>query len=510
MEEAKTPETSKRNFSFLTPSKSSSQRLSLKVKKPYTEFEKILVIASYTQSYVNDLKLNKVINVGGYNCAILTNSNEIYRIRKIRNEHEIKQINRALAILTHFNEPDNLFALGPAVLRLNFNMPGQFITELPDNVKYSIKDSNCESRIVSYDKDEKLLYFEQIMQYVNSGDLFSYVTKKRSIQFDEIIFIIIWFVMVAQKLFGFQHKDLKLENILIQEHQKTKDFTFVLDDKIKFNIYTKFVPIIIDYDQASFSNSETHTHISFYTDDCTPPDVFISFLINNEEEENQQPNLGFDWWSVGIICLTCWVGGSVIEYIRDGLSKQNIINRFALDITGYTEIKRLRNEKKDVVDLCEGMLIGTFIQLLCLEIPDESIKNNLYAIYRAKKQQKEKVDILFEQLIQYKYSDNFIKLGEILSKGLNYAKYELIGRLLNYEPTQRFINKDQLENLSFFKTFVPSKKEPKIFTFNEKNERKRYDDVESNICVNCQAPAIWPSVVNSKIYCGNECREKRK
>lgn len=91
--------------------------------------------------------------------------------------------------------------------------------------------------------------------------------------FVSIIFEIIYALYLARNIYSFSHNDLHANNILLRELDDYTERFYTLKDK-KFELSTKYVPVIIDYDNATLNRieSSTDTH-NLYS-------IFIALLNN--------------------------------------------------------------------------------------------------------------------------------------------------------------------------------------------------------------------------------------
>lgn len=286
----------------------------------------------------NDLV--KILGVGGFNCAILTSRNHVYRVRMITHKHQVPMVVRGNNILKHLNEQQS--HLGPGVLKLFGS--GQFVKSLSDSTYAFLNkepDSECKEKLIDNFEEDYYYYYEQMIEYINGSDLDTYIGKKNIPNTKEMSFMLIWFLQACQSLFQFQHRDIKPANILIKKLQAKKKFTFV-KDKVVYELETRYVPYLVDFDQATFSNSALQKEHQYWTLAYVPPELLIDKKMNL---------FAYDWWSLGLTLLEMWINqGKIVSdimekaFIKEGVLFKNSKNRIKMILIAGCIQALIRND----------------------------------------------------------------------------------------------------------------------------------------------------------------------
>jgi serine/threonine protein kinase len=245
-------------------------------------------------------KLKKFVGAGGFNCAILIDQNEVYRVRVIRSLHHQKMSQRGYNVLKHFEQ--NEFHLGPGII--HSIRPGQYTAVLSDDMYRFLNgdpDSKCSELLINTFNPDTDFYFEQILEYIPGGSLDDLISDDTLYFLPddlEIAFMLIWFMEAAQRLFQFQHRDIKPANILMRKLPIEQVFHFRYEREM-FQIKTQYVPYLIDYDQVTFYNSELQFYPQIWTKLYAPPELLAGV--------DSVALFEYDIYSMGVTILSLWL-----------------------------------------------------------------------------------------------------------------------------------------------------------------------------------------------------------
>jgi len=180
------------------------------------------------------------------------------------------------------------------------------------------------------DMEENNRFALQHIEFINGG-IFDYSSMKKAKVWEKefVAFSLVWFFTMASQLFGFRHRDLKADNIMLRITKDTQWFTFNLNNEYFFHLKSRVVPVVIDYDFASVQQTEsvedryaranpgyrpfeanlfmlyklygTKAPLELYQRDISPD------FYQNETTDTLEPweihQSGYDWWALGISLL---------------------------------------------------------------------------------------------------------------------------------------------------------------------------------------------------------------
>ena len=164
------------------------------------------------------------------------------------------------------------------------------------------------TKILETFEDEKFYFI--IMEYINGGNLFSYVKKRRKLSEKVAKFLFKQIILGIKHIHSqlIVHRDIKLENILIDMNNTVKICDFGIG-------------IIL-----SSENQVLHGHCG------TPMYIAPEIILSNKE-------IGYQGFPVDI-----WSAGIALYIMLSGKLPFNIDNDFQDDFDGYNNIKE-KNEK---------------------------------------------------------------------------------------------------------------------------------------------------------------------
>jgi serine/threonine protein kinase len=127
-----------------------------------------------------------------------------------------------------------------------------------------------------------------------------------SVERDFCAFALIWFLAVAQKRFGLRHRDIKESNVCFRVRTVLSPLTFVLGNTVfTFPPSVRYVPVVIDYDFATVSdslNDEDRNVLGTYS--SAPPEAILRELTGKKLPVNPLEGNAYDWWSIGIMIMS--------------------------------------------------------------------------------------------------------------------------------------------------------------------------------------------------------------
>lgn len=108
------------------------------------------------------------------------------------------------------------------------------------------------------------------------------------------LFFLLWFMSYTSSEFGFIHKDLKENNLLIRRYPFNTLFKFKLGDKT-FKIKTDRIPVVMDFDLGSTTLDKSQQTIG--TSNYAPVETILGLLCGFEKKLN---DFSYDFWSLGM------------------------------------------------------------------------------------------------------------------------------------------------------------------------------------------------------------------
>lgn len=304
-------------------------------------------------------ELKGKLGAGTYNCAHLVHdadgNRQVLRVGflpdlkdDLNSVKHNKMITRGLEMVHAFQSYKSL--LGPSLLQEASKYRIIKESELQDYVYGSLCDEMMNGKVAgvrNYQKqqqqqqeDNSTTTYEnhfalQHLEYL-AGGMFTYEAQLATQMVEQnsylfMVFSLIWFLVMAQKSFSFRHRDLKADNIIMrkindeQNPKRTKLFAFELRVKPQeawyFHFESKAVPVIIDFDFATTTETEDirdkQVMGTAYT---APPDVILRRLCAMHKFEGYriaQYEQGYDWWSLGICLLESILPGVIMFFRKE-------------------------------------------------------------------------------------------------------------------------------------------------------------------------------------------------
>jgi hypothetical protein len=253
-----------------------------------------------------------VLGEGSFNCVLRAGKMAVRMHASVSAEAD-RMVMRADAMLQVFNETRN--ALGPCVLRLIER--GQWLDPREVEHIYHLSALALGGASVCRDlRETSNNIYVQRVELAQLGDFESAIKRHRYAP-DEVVafaFCIVWFMSAAQTLFGFQHRDLKGGNLLMQELNRPARYRFRLGKEAVFTLPPLMqVPRVADLDFGSFQTTNDQ-NVRRYTGtfDYLPPEQTLENIYTSNEHSTPAgigslfTNPYCDWYSLGLTLLDMW------------------------------------------------------------------------------------------------------------------------------------------------------------------------------------------------------------
>lgn len=273
-----------------------------------------------------------VLGQGSFNC-VLVNPRRPYEVVRLyadtsgRAAADTKGIERGDAIVQVMNEQARV--LGPSVLRLT--QPGRWMRDIPRTWHAALQfhGSNSACGDVFATREWNRVYVERV-ERAFGGDMDQVAALM--LRPDEqafFAFSLVWFMYVAQAMYGFQHRDLKSGNILVRANSvDSAGFQFVLldgDTRAFAFPPQRYTPVVADLDFGSMllKGNSIQARTDPGTREFMPPEDYVSGEILRERPRRLNPY--YDWFALGLVLARMWLGRlppradpntPVIAYVR--------------------------------------------------------------------------------------------------------------------------------------------------------------------------------------------------
>lgn len=289
---------------------------------------------------------------------------------------------------------DNGVVIRIAVLKTNHKLP--LLLRGEGIIKLLIKDNQTPSvvKIIESGKVVDTLPIDYDDMCGIMGDYPYFIQKIEYLPFqfdtitDESIFFIIWFLSLTSTKYGFVHKDIKEDNILMREYNSEKTFDFELDDTV-YRLSTKYVPVVIDFDFGSVYI--TNTQYSIGTVSYAPPEIVLSVLCGVHISFN---DYSYDWWSFGMTIYHLLFKNQekygfdpdlIDKYVNYNVEKfsfleEKTVKQMVLSIIQTTVIKKVISDTDRATGYDE--LFKDFYDAKNNEILEDILKSVEFRIYR--------------------------------------------------------------------------------------------------------------------------------
>jgi len=283
---------------------------------------------------------------------------EIYHIGGYENvENSNRRIIRGLEIVHLLNNKEKNFeqVIGPSLLREI--SPYRVFGEKYETLHFrgllcnTIRESQMEHRNFLFDYTKNKPNFKadsrfalQHVEFLNGGRM-EYDNLNEATDYEKafIAFSLVWFFTTVSQLFGFRHRDLKSDNIMLRMTKTYEWFKFNWNNERYFHFKTRVVPVVIDYDFASVNETESPQNRNAFANVGYRP--FESYAIEirrllgqNPFRELYQKNIsndfyekanmndlvhfevhqnGYDWWALGICLLDMYIKNALVLFRKE-------------------------------------------------------------------------------------------------------------------------------------------------------------------------------------------------
>lgn len=429
---------------------------------------------------------------GTYNCAhLVTIDGEqwVMRVGIVTFEkngtptYELNGVLRGLDVLDLLNKEPILY--GPSLLKERKHYvidPKDFTLANNPNLCDKLKKKIKSPYIVKY--------AIQYIEYLRGTFLQNIKNDSEMIR---ALFCMIWFLRGAQKRFGFSHRDLKANNLLVRLYEKPVLLKFIYNKTNRFIFETSAIPVFIDFDFASSFNTTRKENILNGTWYTTPPEATFYVFHPTILQYTSNDYLAYDYWSIGVCCLETIYFNKTGKYIS--ALCYDVINKIHGFIPSEEKYKIVFNMlmtytmiHKSPMEFMPKYFIRYYKQLI--EVFDDCIKTEEYQLFD------EVIDTL-EQKTHYLVAD-------LLSWD---TKDRLAVNL--YNPCfKTFTTSNEIKNENVY-TYVMD--EEALEKMSSTDVKRDYKYIESqNGCLTCDKKGahLQACVCCAALYCGKECQRQ--
>jgi serine/threonine protein kinase len=474
--------------------------------------------------------LKELLGSGTYNCAYhLTEDGTVLRIGFLPSSDKDPIVERGLEIVNVFQSFQN--RLGPSLLQ---EISKYQIIPQSKLDKY-VEGNLCESIVKSIRKegynDENKFALQQI-EYLQGGVFSAASLKNKSIILSKkevrfFTFSLIWFFAMSQQLFSFRHHDLKSDNIMIRAGSMNV-YNFEIEQKskqkIRYEFYSHFVPVVIDYDFGSVYQKNTDTVRNrggtYYT---RAPDALLYSLYQRsgiDFDFTYNPHV-YDYWSIGI-CMF-----ELLHFFYKG-----IWNLFNDECTEFTEAVLKTNffgiDAKD--DDETRYLIHSILYGLCFinAVSEEPFTTSLRPPKKLYGALVKRIDWNHWNSEIHEYSNDYKALVDAFQNDFPDELKKIVRKLLHVDPSERNAHNKPMDLIlqsKYFKKADLRTKAPQD-SFKGKNGPILSDEelvqksgngpffLEGKVCSVCfveanLAQTFYLCECCAKPFCGVECQIKK-
>jgi serine/threonine protein kinase len=104
------------------------------------------------------------------------------------------------------------------------------------------------------------------------------------------------------------HNDFKNSNVVFRNYDdEPQEFVFELEQRGKYKIRTRQIPVVIDFDFASVLVTQNRSNAG--TNYTQAPEILIVMFLNHiGRAKRQDIGINEDWWSLGMTLYYWWTG----------------------------------------------------------------------------------------------------------------------------------------------------------------------------------------------------------
>ena len=415
---------------------------STKTKETNEYLEQSIKLSNYIKEYFSK-----------YNSYPGTNLN-FYRIGRVIGQGGFAKVNLGLNVLT-----------GRVVAIKSFNKTiktkngdkinmDKILYEI--NLMRKLNHQNITKILETFENEQ---FFFIIMEYINGGNLFSYIKKRRKLSEKVAKFLFRQIILGIKHIHSqlIVHRDIKLENILIDMNNNIKICDFGIGI------------ILSSEDQDLYSQCGTPLYIA--------PEIILS------NKEKGYKGFPVDIWSAGI-ALYLMVSGKLPFNMNDSTDDFDMIEKnksikeknmkLKYEIL-HKEPKYIENISDELRDLLKGLLNkNPKKRLTCDEILNHPWLSDQHS-YKILLFTKAEKKLLYETYRDYRKNDNTGIIENFTLSNLFKDKDNKDGDKNNYESKSSLLDPFNSINYSFFNIqFINSKKGTNNYKFDDFKNNKLF------------------------------------
>lgn len=334
----------------------------------------------------------KFLGKGTFNQVLLEKDGKTaIRIAELRNPSILKHLEKSEKVVKEIESAN----LSPSIFKI-----------LEDGIVYDVLP---EEFGISDESPNQ--WFVQKIEYLPF--------KFKKITYDDMFFLL-WFFSYTSTEYGFVHKDVKANNILLRDYGRNVTFKFKYYN-LTYKITTSLVPVVMDYDHSS--TKDLTFQIFAGTISYAPPETLLQKLCGIEIP---MYNYGYDWWSLGI--MICY------KYIFPKVKiDQNLVDQ-------YVEYNLNIFDHLDDPDLVTD-IVTTILRI-------SIIKNAISKTFHGP----EYLEIFeeFYTVQNLTFINKAIKISNVNNFNIPSGLYPIVQRLLSWTAEQRTFNRNPWRYLEKF------------------------------------------------------------
>lgn len=301
----------------------------------------------------------RYIGKGAFNVSFVrVADNALFRVfTDSENEVSLEELVRGAEI-------QRQLALEPALTPFMLEPSGMPVRttfgELPDDVRRYFKDAKPDIQV-----------YTQTGEYATGGNFEPQPPGSvTSMQVRIDAFSLVWFFYVAQREYGYRHRDLKLDNIVVKEFADKHEFNVTLQyggSVAQFNYKADWMPVVIDFDFSSLYGSNEESRGRMGSPETVPPEEChrMMYMADDDYVDHVAKDPAYDWFSLGVCLFTRWFAPPDSDSSWDVFQSQLVNHALAVrDLLtlrgkrGQTLVPMQRIVKSIVAQMCAMFAIG--------------------------------------------------------------------------------------------------------------------------------------------------------
>jgi hypothetical protein len=453
-----------------------------------------------------NVRVLRVLGSGTFNCAHLTSRGDVMRVALLHRFNGLVALNelRRGAAILELMQGDRRH-LGPALLRTT----GPFL-ELSAQ-EFPARDQLCEdiqkTRIAN---EADRVYCLQYIEFCSGGSIAAPPSPYTEDDLMFLAFSLLWFVYVAGAEYGFNHNDLKGDNVLLRYQQgAAKRVFFEHGDLGVYTFTTRYEAVVVDYDMGSVATTADPRPIGTYW--AAAPEALFGVAFGIFTPPRQIDLRARNYWSVGIVILeACLAHHPLYSLFRSHIIR---LRQFIFADLG-------RSLVADSERIVESYLLATFFIAMVHGDPDMAEpQHNGYPASGLP------MDALYHPAVHKFVSDEpFVVLVKHVHGRIPAPLRSVLQRLLSWDPRRRYYSDSFAEFARYASSPTPP---PPVAAYAldtyayPANQPFRTDATGVGLlrlphlkgCADCRAPlaigqAAYACACCGALYCGENCHAK--